>query len=365
MEPMDDAVRVLAQRLRSLRTRCWPHVKVTQPMLGEALGGQDGPLSVALISSWESKAHPKVPPISRLEAYATLFCTARSVQGGTLRLLDPGALTPGELAERERLLAELLGLRAAALGQAAPMADAGVAGNPWQFHDDLTITIVCSQLPREMLERLPYSDPDDPDYIELYNYADLDALVELYGHIRALNPKSTVMRRTTATPPDYAGHIVILGGVDWNNRTREVLENPSLPIRQVANWDEPDGVYFEVERPGTPQRHHPVLKDENGHKVLTQDVALFYRGPNPLIQGGTITMCNGMYGRGTYGAVRALTDPQLADRNAQHLAGRFAGQTAFSLLTRVVVVAGTVVTPDWTIGDNVLHEWPAPGEKPQ
>ena len=37
---------------------------------------------------------------------------------------------------------------------------------------------------------------DDPNYTELLSYADLDALVELHGHIRAENPAMDVFFKT-------------------------------------------------------------------------------------------------------------------------------------------------------------------------
>ena len=63
---------VLAWRLRALREERWADVKITQSQLGHAL--QPGkPLSVSLISSWESQTNPKIPPYPRLEGYAQLF----------------------------------------------------------------------------------------------------------------------------------------------------------------------------------------------------------------------------------------------------------------------------------------------------
>jgi transcriptional regulator with XRE-family HTH domain len=69
-----DPRQILARRLRELREASWPDMKVTQPQLARAMGG-DRSLSVALISSWESRTNPKIPPIPRLEAYATFFAT--------------------------------------------------------------------------------------------------------------------------------------------------------------------------------------------------------------------------------------------------------------------------------------------------
>jgi hypothetical protein len=65
-----------------------------------------------------------------------------------------------------------------------------------------------------------------------------------------------------------------------------------------------------------------------------------------------------MYGRGTLGAVRALTDIRFRDRNSAYLRERFGAAESFSIISRVPVVAGMGLTPDWTVADNRLHEWP-------
>jgi hypothetical protein len=70
-----------------------------------------------------------------------------------------------------------------------------------------------------------------------------------------------------------------------------------------------------------------------------------------------------MYGRGTYGAVRALTDAKFRDRNEDYVKQRFRDEPSFSLLMRVRINPnGAVVTPDWTQADDRLHEWPVNGD---
>ena len=64
-----------------------------------------------------------------------------------------------------------------------------------------------------------------------------------------------------------------------------------------------------------------------------------------------------MYGRGTYGAVRALTDKKFRDRNAEYVQSRFGESDSYCILTRVPIVNGKTLTPDWTTGDYTLFEW--------
>ncbi|MFI6318127.1 helix-turn-helix domain-containing protein [Nonomuraea sp. NPDC050556] len=348
MVPLDDPGHILARRLRSFRSEHWPDLPITQPMVGEALG-----VKVPSVSSWESERNPALPPTKRLDDYARLFATRRSHHAGRLRLLTD--LSQDERAHYDRLRTELLSLRAAALGH---VNSGGVTvpdpfgDNPWRFHDGKPVTLICAQLPAEMRDRMPYAKPDDPDFIELYTYADLDALFELHGHIRAANPQSEVRLRVAQrlVSDDYTSHLVLLGGIDWNLVTRNVLARIALPIEQVADWEGDDGQYFEIGG----ERHFPRVEDGE----LQEDVALFYRGPNPYNHKRTVSICNAMYGRGVLGAVRALTDKNFRDRNAEFLRDRFGEEKAFGVLTRVPIENGIVVTPDWTEEETRLHEWP-------
>jgi transcriptional regulator with XRE-family HTH domain len=354
--------RNLARYLRALRSERWPEQKITQPQLARALGG-DQPLSVPLISSWESGNSPKIPPIPRLEAYATFFATARSVEGETPRLLSPGDLSVAERKAKEELMKDLMRLRNDALratgpGEVRQVADSLGAG-PWHFDDGAPVTIVCAQLPARMRAQMPYTNPDDPDYVALYSYADIDALFELHGHVRAANPSSQVNLRSAdhLAADDYTAHLASLGGVDWNAATRSVLDRLQLPVTQVVDWGSDETPYFEVVDEGGPARYHPQLDQDGERQILREDVALFAKAVNPYNKRRTVTICNGMYGGGTSGAVRALTDARFRDQNAEYLRSRFADHESFCLLMRVTVEKGAALTPDWTIPDNVLFEW--------
>jgi hypothetical protein len=224
------------------------------------------------------------------------------------------------------------------------------------------VTIVCAPLPDRLRQQMPYADPKNPDYIEAYTYADLDALIELFGHIRAVNPANQVWfrRASELVEDDYTTHLVLLGGVDWNDVTAEMQGFFDIPVRQLStnvdneNWD----AWFEVDTGDERVEYRPKVDDIRGGKVLREDVAQFLRAPNPFNQRRTVTFCNGMYGRGTYGAVRALTDQRFRDRNEDYLDTRFGGSDTFGLLMKVrMAPGGKVITPDWTRADTRLHEW--------
>ena len=51
-----------------------------------------------------------------------------------------------------------------------------------------------------------------------------------------------------------------------------------------------------------------------------------------------------MYGNGTYGAVRALTDVRFRDRNNSYVQEKFGDKNEFCVLTRVTIENGVAVT---------------------
>lgn len=353
VNPAEGPAMRLARRLRSLRTEGFAGRRLTQGELAEALG-----TSVPLISSWESRTNPKPPPRERLAAYASFFATERSLAQSPFHVLPKSQLTSEERSRRDELFQELTSLRNGAQGQEpGPTAEDPFAGSHWRFPPNQDITIVCSALPQAYLDSMPYTDPNAPDYVALYKYADLDALLELFGHLRAANPFSDVFLRTPAEvkDDDYTSHLVLLGGVDWNTITAELLRRLDLPVRQLARESEAVPGGFQV---GEGQLFQPVLRKVGDKQFLIEDIAHFFRAPSPLNEKRTVTICNGNYQRGTYGAVRALTDARFRDRNETYLRTRFAGENTFSILSRVKVFLGDAVTPDWSSSEDLLHEWP-------
>lgn len=356
MQATAGSAHALAQRLRALRERHWPRLTITQRQLAEALG-----VSVPLISSWENTTKPVTPPPERLIIYAAFFATRRSIDSRPFRVLADGEFTAEELLRRAELEQELLTLRERTLGGGPPSpesVDQPVASGPWHLGDKNNITLVCAQLPPGMLKS-PLAHPDNVDYTDLYRFSDLDALFELHGHIRAANPDSDVLLRSSSElhTDDYSSHLVFIGGVDWNPVLRRLLVMLRVPVTQLSRESDPEGASFEAMVEGEPHRYRPKVLLDGAQERLLEDVAHFFRGRNPFNRKRTVTICNGMYSRGVYGAVRSLTDRRFRDRNAAYLGKRFAGSDSYSLLYQVTVFDGKVLTPDWTAPGTVLHEW--------
>jgi transcriptional regulator with XRE-family HTH domain len=333
----------LARRLKQLRSNQWPDVRVNQAQLAQAFG-----VSVPSISSWESERSARIPQQETLEQYATFFATRRSV-AATPRLIDLGELTEAERATRERLQRDLQTLRIAAAG------DAASPSGFWQMPDGEQIRLVCGTLPDEHAP--PYRSASNPNYVKLASFADLDAMVELFGHIRAVNPASDVRYRLASAliADDLVGHVVVVGRAAVNSATRWFSEQLGLPVVHADDPQVPDGEIFRL-RDDETTRYAPVLDPSLG---LTEDVGLLARVPNPNNGATTVTICSGGYTRGVLGAVRCLTDSRMGPLNESFLAGRFHGLQSYGLLMRVPVLGTMAAPPDLQNPENRLNVWPA------
>jgi hypothetical protein len=372
----------LGQLLRQLREGRG----LTQRQLGDLLG-EGRALSPALISSWESgKA---LPPDRWLEAYARKLSGSGDAAGGA----DPAG----------GLLSRLTALRAGATAAddtAVPSRTGLLGGRFWHFPDGRPIRIVSTPMYRDVVDTIPYANPFHPNYIESLRNADMDATIELLGHIRAENPNSDVrfLTRRTVDRDDLTAHLVLLGGGD-------TLGDPALPPREPSPlaWlvrrldlplytqvppggDEEYDLEFVVtlDDDGEPvyrgrhrEVHRPTFLQVDGHRVevdgdgnpvgrggypqLEYDVGLLLRRPNPLNLSATVTLCSGVFSRGTYGVVRSLTDVQLRRTNEEFIADRY-GLDDFWLLMRIPVLqtrrGAETITPDLNRAFHVLRGVP-------
>jgi hypothetical protein len=353
----------LAKRLRWLRVEKWPDVRLTQSGLAEALGAENA-LSPVTVSSWESLTSPKLPPRPRLHAYARFFSTKRSIEA-VPRLLPLEDLTDDERAEFTLLEAELLELLAAALNLTESNR---TAARSWHFTDDGPVTLICAQRPDD--KTALSMDPADPNYTELTSYSDLDALIELHGHLRAENPDMVVHFTTSrhVTADDLIGHIILLGGVEWDDVTSRLNEMTGIPIRQTSDPSVGSGKLFVTEYDDNKNQFLPKWKDEEAGTELVEDVGLLARAPNPFNTNRTLTICQGVHSRGSLGAVRSLTDARIRDSNERYISDNFSSNDLFAIIMRVPVIFGKAMPPDLTAPGGVLYSWPselASGKNPK
>jgi transcriptional regulator with XRE-family HTH domain len=320
---------------------------VTQASLARVLG-----VAETTISSYETGQAS--PSDDKLRAYSTFFASVRSVPNGqAARLLPEEELTPEEDAARERLLNELRRLR-----DLRDHPSTHDRRRTWQFPDDMPVRLVCGKIPKDQTS--PLADPRHPNHTRLLAFADVDAMVELFGHIRAENPALDVryVQPDDLTDADLSAHVVVVGGLGWNQTTGSFLDLlEDLPVRQVEEDEFPDGDIFVVDSADGPKRHTPQLS-RNAALGIVEDVGFFARAPNPYNTSATLTVCTGIHSRGVLGAVRMLTHPRLRDGNERYLGSRFRDPSRFCLLFRVPINNGKTVTPELNNAKNRLFEWP-------
>lgn len=349
MPPGSPAPAPLARRLRELREQQWPEAHLTQAALAAAFGD----VAVATVASWESAVAPKLAPAARLKTYAQFFATRRSIEGETPVLQPVDTFNEEEQAACKALENELLALREE-IRRPGQKTNAAVRRS-WHFPDTGPLTIVCAQLP--VKQTSSFADPADPNYTELKSYADLDALVELHGHVRAENPHMDVFFKAApnVVADDLSGHVVLLGGIAWNEVTQRLSEMTILPVKQIEDPDVKTGEIFMVD--DGKRKFLPKWRDES-LRILSEDVGLLARAPNPLNSNRVLTICNGVHSRGVLGAVRSLTDARLRDSNERYIAENFAGRDSFAILMRVPVIEAKAMTPDFNAAGSVLYRWP-------
>jgi hypothetical protein len=353
VQPASPVVLELALRLRYLRTEHWADSKLTQSALAKALG-KEVPLSPATVASWENTTNPKMPPRERVVAYAQFYATRRSL-GPPPALVPVDSFTTQEQADYRGLLDQLLRLHTAARG--GPAAEMPlVVRRSWHFTDSGPLTIICAQLPQAQAS--PLSKPDNPNYTQLMGYGDLDAMVELHGHARAENPAMQVFFKAVpeVKADDLSGHVVIIGGIGWNDVTRRLIDLSQLPVRQDEDPSLATGDIFLAPAADGQKKYFPQRAPDSGK--LIEDVGLLVRMPNPLNSNRTLTMCNGIHSRGVLGAVRTLTDARLRESNEQYIARKFP-EDEFGILMRVQVIEGETLTPDFNTSGTILYQWPA------
>ena len=215
----------LARALRELRESTGPDLELTQAQFAKALSSE-GRVASATLSSWESTTSPKTPSAARISAYARFFCTPRSLEGEP-HLIPDGDLTPTEMDRFQELESQLVEL-------ANP--EERKVGRSFQFEAG-PVVVICPTAPREA--QGPLAHEQDVNFTRMQQYGDLDALIELYGHLRAENPALDVFHRLTSdvVSDDFSSHVVLLGGIGWNKVTRRFQSATSqVPITQAVSY---------------------------------------------------------------------------------------------------------------------------------
>jgi transcriptional regulator with XRE-family HTH domain len=363
--------RRLAERLRALREQ----ERLTQKQLARVLGGAE-PLSIATVSLWEKPGSDRLPPLPRLEAYARLFCSSRSFEGDRPRLLSADELTEQERERESELYDELIALRERAQSTNIPTTAKGPRSALWHLAEPMAISIVCS----DAKEPPPYAKAPHLNYSRTARYADLDALITVFGQVKADNPPPRMVRIVPAgrLVQDFAlNHLIIIGGTAVraqdqretqpgsadgprvraaNDSARWFAQDIPLPIPEEITDTDPVTHLFRCSI-GPEAREFGSLRDAEGN--LLQDVGLIARGPHPIIPGGTVTLLSGITSRGVHGAAQCFIDMHVRDMNERYLETALGNVESFCILMSIPVQNDVALPPNlWREGTR-LYEWSA------
>ncbi|HEV2255176.1 MAG TPA: helix-turn-helix transcriptional regulator [Streptosporangiaceae bacterium] len=341
--------RRLAERLRDLRER----EHLTQKQLARILGGSEA-LSIATISLWEKPGSDRLPPPQRLAAYARLFCTTRSFSGERSRLLSSGELSEQERERERELYDELIALRERAQSTNAAAPARSPRSAIWHFPDPIAVSIVCS----DAVEPPPYAQHSHLNYSRYAKYADLDALVEVFGQVKADNPERMIrILPTTRLAQDFAlNHLILIGGAASDAASLFAQDIP-LPIPEEIPGTDPVTHLFEC-TVGSEKRKFKSTWEEG---TLMQDVGLIARSPHPIIPGGTVTLLSGITSRGVHGAALCFIDSHLRDTNERYLESAFGNVESFCILMNIPVQNDVALPPNLWRENTSLYEWSADG----
>jgi transcriptional regulator with XRE-family HTH domain len=354
--------RRLAERLRDLREREYKQLTqkpspLTQKQLAKVLGGAEA-LSIATVSLWEKPGSNRLPPPPRLATYARLFCTSRSFEAGPPRLLRDDDLTPQEQEREADLYAELLALREraqstgpATAGREQPTAER--RSSIWSIPDGQAISIVCSDAPEA--DRPSYADPSHLNYSRYARYADLDAVVEVYGQVKADNPAASMVRLLSPHEllRDFAlNHLVVVGGAAVYDVAPYFAQDIPLPKAEPIPGTDTHVFKCHV---GDERREFTSTRDEEG--VLVEDIGLIARGEHPVAPGHTVTMLSGITSRGVHGTALGFINRHVRDENEEYLRNAFGNTNAFCIVMRVPVIQNTALPPNLSRDDVRLYEW--------
>jgi hypothetical protein len=89
------------------------------------------------------------------------------------------------------------------------------------------------------------------------------------------------------------------------------------------------------------------LSEHRTYSTVTEDIGFLARRSNPINSNYTMTIFSGVFTRGVYGTVRAITDRDYAVANQEYLVRRFGVASSYGLLIRVAVLGTSVPTPDF------------------
>ena len=220
----------------------------------------------------------------------------------------------------------------------------------WFPRDTSTIWVVCPQIhePGEFAER------SSPDYTYLDNLGDTDALLEIMVFLSRYYPKAIIEKFSPGDLP--RGHtnnnLVVIGGPgspgEISNRVcQEMMTSMASRVSYTSDCesmllalDGGEQVEFRAEL-----RSDATDPNRSEDFNMRRDHGYFSRFPNPLNEGATVVMVNGIHTAGVLGAAMAFADRRESLRNYHSVFNSGVTPRSFECHFEVGVLNGTVKVP--------------------
>ena len=229
----------------------------------------------------------------------------------------------------------------------------------WGIKNGDAVTVVCSEL----------EDPDHRQHVEprefIYNlkYGDVDAYFEVVVTLLRLYPKVRLRVMSCGeieqTRFDVAGHLILIGGPDYNGMTDRVLDWGTTQF----TYRIPETAYQSPQFPEEIVLYDKVHNTEYCHQIETKDYGYFERIVNKHNPEKHIILVGGCHTIGVTAAVKAFSMaesefgeiPSYVLRNAALVAKKIKKARSFSVLVSADLIGQTISCPvvkenDVTVG---------------
>jgi hypothetical protein len=219
----------------------------------------------------------------------------------------------------------------------------------WGFRDKDQVVLLCSEL----------DDPEERQWVEprefiyLMKYGDADAYVEVIGTLFRIYPNIDIQILSSGDldriQVDLSKHIILIGGPDYNEMTRRLLDEQKTRIAYYSP-------YLKCADPENPKEiiiYDRISKRKLFCSETERDYGYFERAPNPFSPKHHVILIGGCHTVGVTAAVKAFSaaggqrdvSPAVV-RNARLVAKHVPKGAAFAVFIEAQKIGLNINTPN-------------------
>jgi hypothetical protein len=225
----------------------------------------------------------------------------------------------------------------------------------WGIKDGDDVTVVCSELPNAEERQFVKDVEDEGDREFIYNlkYGDVDAYFEVIVTLLRLFPKIKLRVQSSGevevARTDFARHLILIGGPDYNSITRKYLRKK---ITQI-DYRSPETEECSSKYPEEIVIYERSTGIEYCEFTNEKDYGYFERVKNPDDPKRSIILLGGCHTIGVTGAVRAFSmfdsergeTPGTVLKNARLVSKKISRDSEFVVVVEAERMGQTIKTP--------------------